>query len=199
MDRQARTKSGSECTERKTIFDSQPELLSCRAASMPLRIGMEISVTMTSGFSRIAASIRERPLETLPMTLKAGSNTLAARYGKPGWSSPSNILILFNGSACCIRREEQKLAHNSRPFGPVPFSNSCIAPEFLQPPAQYPTELTLTAANFDSGHNLTRDQGAKSSCDIISAGGGARHQSVFLPLKTKIPRALVQAICSEPR
>ena len=53
--KQVRTKSGSEWTVRKIIFEVQPDSFNWLAASMPLRTGIEISVTITSGFRLMAA------------------------------------------------------------------------------------------------------------------------------------------------
>jgi len=85
------------------------------AASMPLRIGMEMSVTMISGCVFIAASIRDRPFETLPVTSYADPNKDSTICVKPGWSSANNTLILLNWPASRMRAFRKR-------------SSSCFAP-----------------------------------------------------------------------
>src|SRR5258706_14320948 len=55
-------------------YAAQPDLFNCLLASIPLRIGIEISVTMTSGARRLASSNRAWPSGTLPTTSQVGAS-----------------------------------------------------------------------------------------------------------------------------
>jgi hypothetical protein len=92
--RAACTKSGSACTVKKTTFDVEPDSLSRLAASIPLSFGIEMSVTMTSGCSLPAASIRDSPSPTAPTTSKLGSRRPRINSKRPRWSSARSTRIL---------------------------------------------------------------------------------------------------------
>jgi hypothetical protein len=61
--------------------------------------GIEMSVTMTSGFSLMAASKSDWPSTTLPTTSNFGRNNRSTMSGKAGWSSAKSIVGLLNRCA----------------------------------------------------------------------------------------------------
>jgi hypothetical protein len=103
------TKSASECTVKKIIFAAQPDALNCLLASMPLRIGMEISVTMTSGLRCLAASKRDWPSGTLPTTSQVAASRFSTIIRNCEWSSAKSIRTLPNGSAYRMRGAKKAL------------------------------------------------------------------------------------------
>src|ERR1700720_2582245 len=114
--RQARTMSGSECTVKKTTLAREPDSFNCSAASMPPRIGMEISVIITSGCNLRAVSTRALPLSTVPLTSKVGSSI-------PFTSSRTSVVI---------RHEYAHFAHmfcryeTSQPCPTGPAAQTCF-------------------------------------------------------------------------
>ncbi len=91
--RAARTTSWSRWTVKNTAFAEQPDSRSCLTASIPLSFGIEMSETMTSGFSFMAALNRDSPLSTDPTMSKSGSNRPWTALRIPGWSSASSTRI----------------------------------------------------------------------------------------------------------
>jgi hypothetical protein len=85
------------------IFAVQPDSFNCLLASIPLRIGMEISVTMTSGASRLAASNRDWPSGTLPTTSQVDASRRSTITRNCRWSSAKSIRTLSNGSGFRMR------------------------------------------------------------------------------------------------
>jgi hypothetical protein len=85
------------------ILAAQPDSFKCLLASMPLRIGMEISVTMTSGLECVAASNRDWPSDTLPTTSHVGFNKLSTMFRNGRWSSASRTRTFRNWSAYSMR------------------------------------------------------------------------------------------------
>jgi len=97
--RHAWTKSPSECTVKKMTFEELPDSLNRLLASMPLRMGMVISVTITSGLRRVAASNRDWPSDTVPTTSHAGTKRLSTMCRNGRWSSANRIRNFPNWSA----------------------------------------------------------------------------------------------------
>lgn len=94
--RQARTKSASSCTVRKTIAGVLPDSTSLVTASIPLREGIEMSVTTRSGFSRSTMSTSASPSRTTPTTWYLGSNRLATASKTSGRSSAKTMRTRIN-------------------------------------------------------------------------------------------------------
>jgi hypothetical protein len=113
--RAASLKSGSLCAVRNTTFDEQPDSRSRSTASRPLSLGIEMSVTMTSGCSFMAASTRDSPLSTHFTTSTSRFNRLWTNASRPGWSSANNTRIFCNlatanprGAGAKFKRSEAK-------------------------------------------------------------------------------------------
>jgi len=85
------------------ILAAQPDSHSCLLASMPLRAGMEISVTITSGLRCVAASNRDWPSDTLPTTSHVGFNKLSTMFRNGRWSSARRTRTFRNWSAYRMR------------------------------------------------------------------------------------------------
>jgi hypothetical protein len=107
--RQVWTKSASEWTVKKMIFAALPDSRNCLLASIPLRIGMEISETMRSGLRRFAASTMDWPSDTLPTTSHVGSSRHSTMFKNGRWSSANRIRTFPNESAYQIREAWKSL------------------------------------------------------------------------------------------
>ena len=68
-------KSRSSCTVRNTTLVRQSKACSLDAASNPLRIGIEMSMTKISGSSRPTSITASRPLFTVPTISKSSPRT----------------------------------------------------------------------------------------------------------------------------
>jgi hypothetical protein len=115
---------------------------------MPLRIGMEISVTMTSGSRCLAASNRDWPSDTLPTTSHVGFNRLSTMFRNGRWSSASRTRNFRNWSAYRVRGAR---------IGLLRFSEGGARDIRFSPPADpgmvraYSVEECLDSVNNTSG------------------------------------------------
>jgi hypothetical protein len=85
------------------VFAALPDSRNCLQASMPLRIGIEMSETMRSGLRRFAASTSDWPLGTLPTISHVDSKRPSTIFRKGRWSSANRIRTFPNESAYRIR------------------------------------------------------------------------------------------------
>src|SRR5262245_60014456 len=72
-----------------TTFTSGLSFLSCASASMPLRCGMDMSATMTSGCSFLAAVTSARPSSTTSTSSKSSARRRFNPSPRTRWSSAS--------------------------------------------------------------------------------------------------------------
>src|SRR5580765_8052978 len=101
--------SSSRWTVRKTTAAFEPDLRKRDATSSPVIPGMEISSTITSGYSVPAALSAEGPSEAIPITSQAGVRTAAARASIASLSSTSSTRtrsdnVAFDGILNQLRR-----------------------------------------------------------------------------------------------
>src|ERR1039457_131953 len=84
------TRSASACIVTNISFAEGSIFLSCWAASIPFRTGMEISRRITSGLESIAAVRSAWPSSTLPTSSNSGSSNNRIPSSNNVWSSASN-------------------------------------------------------------------------------------------------------------
>ena len=86
----ASTNSSAECTVTNTNFAVEPNSRSLCTASIPLKIGMLISVTMTSGWSLQASDTNAAPSAAVPTTSKWPDKSSISALSRAWWSSANS-------------------------------------------------------------------------------------------------------------
>jgi len=84
---QASTNSFSRCTVRKTNCALEPDSRILHIASIPFKIGMVISVTITSGQRLRACSTNAAPSAAVPTTSKWPDRSARSASNRATWSS----------------------------------------------------------------------------------------------------------------
>jgi hypothetical protein len=80
----ASTNSSAECTVTNTNFAEEPKSRSLYRASIPLKIGMLISDTMTSGRSLQTSDTKAAPSAAVPTTSKSGDKRTISTLSSAG-------------------------------------------------------------------------------------------------------------------